>query len=62
MKVEETLSRWQAEEDAVRARLALTAGYARPEQIEGLTGQQMLDALDRPSLGASPVQTPPSKG
>ena len=45
MNVEETVARWQAEEDSVRARLALTAGYARPEQIDGLTGLQMLEAL-----------------
>jgi uncharacterized protein (TIGR00369 family) len=55
MKVEETLARWQAEEDAVRARLALTAGYARPEQIEGLTGQQMLDALFAGKLPRVPI-------
>ncbi len=55
MKAEETLSRWQAEEDAVRARLALTAGYARPEQIEGLTGQQMLDALFAGKLPRVPI-------
>ena len=55
MKVEETLSRWQAEEDAVRARLALTAGYARPEQIEALTGQQKLDTIFAGKLPRVPI-------
>jgi crotonobetainyl-CoA:carnitine CoA-transferase CaiB-like acyl-CoA transferase len=33
--VEQTVGRWEAEEAAVRARLAATAGYARPEEVQG---------------------------
>jgi uncharacterized protein (TIGR00369 family) len=56
MNIEETVARWQAEEDAVRARLSVTAGYARPDQVYGLTGLEMLDAifiggLPRPPIG-----------
>lgn len=39
----------------MRARLALTAGYARPEQIEGLTGQQKLDTIFAGKLPRVPV-------
>src|SRR5882762_2092611 len=49
---EETVARWRAEEDAVRARLAATAGYARPDQIRGRTGMGIFPGeLPRPPIG-----------
>jgi uncharacterized protein (TIGR00369 family) len=56
MKVEDTIARWRAEEDAVRTRLAATAGCARPEQVNGRTGLEALEAifagaLPRPPFG-----------
>ena len=56
MKIGDTVARWQAEEDAVRARLAASAGYARPDQVNGRTGLEMLEAifsgeLPRPHIG-----------
>jgi uncharacterized protein (TIGR00369 family) len=56
MKIEETVARWQAEEVSVRRRLAATAGYARPDQVNGRTGLETLEAifdgqLPRPPIG-----------
>jgi uncharacterized protein (TIGR00369 family) len=56
MSVEETVARWRAEEEAVRARLAATTGYARPDQVDGRTGMEMFEAifageLPRPLIG-----------
>lgn len=39
-----TLQRWQAEEAAVRARLA-APGVARPDQVAGLSGIQVFQAM-----------------
>jgi len=38
MSVEETVTRWRTEEEAVRARFAARTGYARPGQVDGCTG------------------------
>ena len=38
------LAQWRADEAAVRARLA-PPGLARPEQLAGLSGQQVFDAI-----------------
>lgn len=49
---EDTIARWRAEEQAVRARLA-APGYIRPEQVRGRTGLEMLQAIfagELPSL------------
>src|ERR1700692_4136897 len=56
MNIEEAAARWQAEEDLVRARLSATVGYARPDQVNGRTGLEMLQAifagdLPRPWIG-----------
>lgn len=56
MNVEEIVARWRAEEDVVRARLAAMTGTARPDQVDGLTGMQMFEAilageLPRPPIG-----------
>lgn len=41
---EATLARWQAEELAVRARMR-APGLARPEQVAGLSGLQIMQAM-----------------
>jgi uncharacterized protein (TIGR00369 family) len=56
MSVEETVARWGAEEAAVRARLAATAGCVRPDELGGRTGMQVFEAifageLPRPPMG-----------
>ena len=56
MSVEETVARWRAEEAAVRARLAASAGFVRPDQVGGRTGMEVFEAifageLPRPSIG-----------
>src|SRR6202521_5611108 len=55
MKVEDTVARWQAEEEAVRARLAATAGYARPDQLNGRTGLEVFEAIFSGELPRPPI-------
>src|ERR1700674_656958 len=55
MKVEDTVARWQAEEEAVRARLAATAGYARLDEINGRTGLEMFEAIFAGELPRPPI-------
>ena len=50
----ETIARWEAEEAEVRARLA-PPGVARPEQVLGLTGMQMFEAISRGELPSVPI-------
>ena len=54
MKVEEVLARWQAEEKAVRARLA-APGYAPLEQVAGLTGMETFAAIFAGGLPRPPI-------
>jgi uncharacterized protein (TIGR00369 family) len=42
--VDEVLARWQAEEEAVRARLG-TPGVAGPAQVAAMTGMQFFEAM-----------------
>jgi uncharacterized protein (TIGR00369 family) len=51
---EDTLARWRAEEQAVRARLA-EPGCARAEQVRGRTGLQMLQAIFAGELPRPPI-------
>ena len=56
MSAAETLARWQADENAVRGRLAGEAGVARPDQIDGRTGMEIFEAIfagevPRPPMG-----------
>lgn len=56
MDIEDTVAAWQAEEDSVRSRLSATAGCACPDQVEGLSGMEMVAAifagkLPRPLIG-----------
>jgi uncharacterized protein (TIGR00369 family) len=55
MSVEETVARWRAEEEAVRARLAATTGYARPNQVDGRTGMEMFEAIFAGELPRPPI-------
>jgi uncharacterized protein (TIGR00369 family) len=48
------LARWEAEEAAVRARLA-DAGVARPEQLAGLSGLEIFEAMARGDLPHAPI-------
>jgi uncharacterized protein (TIGR00369 family) len=41
----DTLARWMAEEEAIRARFARAPGFARPEQAEGRSGMQLFEAM-----------------
>lgn len=50
----QTLARWEAEAAAVRAHLA-PPGVARPEQVLGLTGLQMFEAISRGELPSVPI-------
>ena len=56
LKVEDTVARWEAEEQAVRSRLSATAGCASPDQVQGRTGLEMFQdifsgELPRPPIG-----------
>jgi uncharacterized protein (TIGR00369 family) len=42
MNAEDTAIRWMAEEDAVRTRIRGAPGFARAEQLDGLSGLEML--------------------
>jgi uncharacterized protein (TIGR00369 family) len=55
MTVEETVARWRTEEEAVRARLAATAGFARPDQVIGRTGIEMFEAIFAGELPRPPI-------
>ena len=49
------LARWQADEAAARARNTLPPGVARPEQVAGLTGGQVFEALLAGRLPPPPI-------
>ena len=49
-----TLARWQADEDAVRARNR-RYGLSRPEQLAPLSGQQFFDAMFDGDLPLAPI-------
>jgi hypothetical protein len=55
MNADETLSRWRAEEQAARARLAAATGYARPDQVAGRTGLEMFEAIFAGELPRPPI-------
>jgi hypothetical protein len=48
------LARWQAEEAAVLAR-AMETGVARPDQVAGMTGLQMFEAMLAGQLPRAPI-------
>jgi uncharacterized protein (TIGR00369 family) len=51
------LARWQAEEAAVRARVGAVPGVARPDQVAGLTGAQVFEAMLDGRLPPPPIGT-----
>ena len=51
---EETLERWRAEEAQVRAKVR-AIGVSRPEQVAGLTGMQMFEAMFEGRLPWAPI-------
>src|SRR5271156_7214717 len=55
MNVEDITARWLAEETAVRARLARTAGYARADQVAGRTGLEVFAAIFSGELPRPPI-------
>src|SRR5258708_20277019 len=55
MNMQDTTLQWQAEEKAVRARLAKTAGYARADQIAGRTGLEVFAAIFSGELPRPPI-------
>src|SRR5271168_3543541 len=55
MNTQDVTLEWQAEEKAVRARLATTAGYARPDQVAGLTGLEVFAAIFAGQLPPPPI-------
>jgi uncharacterized protein (TIGR00369 family) len=55
MKIEDTVARWREEEDAVRARLSATAGYARADQVNDRTGLETLEAIFTGELPRPPI-------
>src|SRR5215216_5539491 len=48
------LARWRADEAAIRAR-SIDAGVARPDQVAGLTGLQMFEAMLAGRLPRAPI-------
>jgi uncharacterized protein (TIGR00369 family) len=54
---DDTLARWQAEEAAVRARIAAAGDPLplRPADLAGWTGQQVFDAMLNGRLAAAPI-------
>src|SRR5580658_9390822 len=55
MNVQNATMQWQAEENAVRARLAKTAGYARADQVAGRTGLEVFEAIFSGELPRPPI-------
>ena len=53
--LQDTTARWQAEESAVRSRLAKTAGYATADQVSGRTGLQVFEAIFSGELPRPPI-------
>jgi uncharacterized protein (TIGR00369 family) len=55
MNMRDVTVQWQAEEKAVRARLAKTVGYARPDQVAGRTGLEVFEAIFSGELPRPPI-------
>src|SRR5688500_15870934 len=52
---EDTLARWQAEEESVRSRLNGTVGVARRDQVAGRSGMEVFDAIFAGELPRPPI-------
>jgi uncharacterized protein (TIGR00369 family) len=55
MSVDETLARWRADEETVRARLGRMPGVARPDQVGHLSGMELFEALFAGELPRPPM-------
>ena len=55
MGVDDTVDRWQAEEEAIRARLAARSGYVTPNQLDGRTGLQLFELMFAGELPPPPI-------
>jgi uncharacterized protein (TIGR00369 family) len=55
INMQDATAQWQADEKAVRARLAKTAGYARADQIGGRTGLEVFEAIFSGKLPRPPI-------
>jgi uncharacterized protein (TIGR00369 family) len=55
MSAADTIARWEAEEQAVRERLAAAAGSIRLEQVRGRTGLETLAAIFAGELPRPPI-------
>jgi hypothetical protein len=55
MNMQDATVQWQAEENAVRVRLAKTTGYARADQIAGRTGLEVFEAIFSGELPRPPI-------
>ncbi|HXZ48479.1 MAG TPA: PaaI family thioesterase [Usitatibacter sp.] len=55
MNAKETIERWLAEEEAVRARLDGRTGVSHPEEVEDRTGLEMLSAMLAGELPRAPM-------
>jgi uncharacterized protein (TIGR00369 family) len=55
MGAEDTIVKWEAEEKAVRAKLQAIPGVARPEQVAGRTGLEMLEMMLAGALPPPPI-------
>ncbi len=65
MNMRDPTVQWQAEENAVRARLVKTAVYARADQVAGRTGLEVFEAifsgeLPRPPIGYTRTRSQPA--
>jgi uncharacterized protein (TIGR00369 family) len=54
-ETEDVLGRWRAEEDAVRKRLAASAGYARLEDVSERSGLEFFEAIFAGELPRPPI-------
>ena len=54
MTTDETLARWQADEQRVRARLA-PVGWAKPDQLASRSGMQVFEAIFAGELPSPPI-------
>lgn len=55
MTPEETLARWQEDEARIRERLSPDSGVARPDQVAGRTGMELLEAIFAGELPKPPI-------
>lgn len=55
MSLNDTLAQWEAEEQAVRARLSTEIGVARPEQVAGKPGMAIFEGIFSGELPAPPI-------